>query len=299
VGGPGASTVLAVAVEPERLVVGIVDDSGTVLIRDRVTTPGRDVWRSLEALIGRVLAAAPDDLVAPSAVGACCVGPVDVQAGSVSPMPAGVWSAFPLRSQLEELTGLPVALGTAAAAIAEVEHWLGDGADLGSYVTVLCDDVVESACMLDGRLLVGQHGNAGSMSHVVVEPDGLPCWCGAQGCLTPYVSAISIESEINRPLARARPAVVDRAGIMLGRAMATVATTLDVTTFILSGRVVDTFGDRMVALGREELGRRARLEYVRDVRVIEPGGFVGSLVGAAALARRAAVPDATNHSVGT
>jgi glucokinase len=137
------------------------------------------------------------------------------------------------------------------------------------------------------------------MSHVVVEPDGLPCWCGAQGCLTPYVSAISIESEINRPLARARPAVVDRAGIMLGRAMATVATTLDVTTFILSGRVVDTFGDRMVALGREELGRRARLEYVRDVRVIEPGGFVGSLVGAAALARRAAVPDATNHSVGT
>jgi glucokinase len=280
------TTTLAVAIEPDRLVAGIVTIDGDVLIRDRVTTPGRDVWRSLETLVLRVLAAWPDGRGRPSAVGASCIGPVDVQAGSVSPSSVRVWSAFPLRERLEAMTGLPVVVGSSAAAIAEVEWWLGDGPALGTYVTVLCDEVIESACMVEGRLLGGQHGNAGSIAHVIVDPDGLECWCGAMGCVAPYVSSSSLEAEMSRSLARARPAIIERAGIMLGRGMAALATTLDVTTFMVSGRVIDTFGDPMMDVARAELGRRARLGFASGATVVEPSGFAGSLLGAAALARR-------------
>jgi glucokinase len=256
------------------------------------------VWRTLESLIARVLAAAPTD-VEPSAVGVCCVGPIDVRAGAVSPLPVGVWSSFPIRDRLEQLTGRPVSLGTAAAAIAEVERWLGDAVDLDDFVTVLCDSVVESACVLNGQRLCGQHGNAGSLAHVTVDPGGLPCFCGADGCLTPYVSADMIEAEINRPLARARPAIVERAGIMLGRAMASMAATLDVTTFMISGRVIDTFAEPMLRVVQRELSLRSKLSNLEQLRVIEPSGYAGSLVGAAALARRDSQDDGFGASGGS
>ena len=110
---PAGSTVLSVVVDPVRLSAGIVDAAGDVLVRDRISTPSRDVWRVLEQLIGRVLAAASDDVAAPEAVGVSTTTPFDQTGGSVSPHLIPAWTAFPLRGYLEELTGLRVVLEAA------------------------------------------------------------------------------------------------------------------------------------------------------------------------------------------
>jgi glucokinase len=44
-----------------------------------------------------------------------------------------------------------------------------------------------------GRPFLGAHGRAGELGHVVVEPDGPPCGCGARGCLEAIASAAAIE----------------------------------------------------------------------------------------------------------
>ena len=113
--GHSESTVLAVVVDPGRLAAGIVDQRGEVLVRDRIGTPTREVWRALEQLVRRVLAARPDEVAAPSAVAVSCAGPIDEPAGSVSPEALPAWSGFPLRRHVEELTGLPVVLDTLAS----------------------------------------------------------------------------------------------------------------------------------------------------------------------------------------
>jgi len=51
-----------------------------------------------------------------------CVGPVDEQAGTVSPPYISTWNSFPLRDHLEELTERPVTLASAGAAAAEAER---------------------------------------------------------------------------------------------------------------------------------------------------------------------------------
>ena len=73
------TTVLAVVVDPGRLAAGIVDQRGEVLVRDRIGTPTREVWRVLEQLVRRVLAARPDDVAAPSS---CTVKRTDPSAAS-------------------------------------------------------------------------------------------------------------------------------------------------------------------------------------------------------------------------
>jgi glucokinase len=277
--------ILAVVVDPGRLAAGIVDRSGDVLVRDRITTPNREMWRSLEQLVRRVMAAKPDDMAMPSVVGVSCVGPVDLPSGSVSPLSMPAWSSFPLREHLENLTGLPVVLDTAAGAAAEAERWVGDAIDLRSYVTLLVDQTVESACVIDGVRSSGAHGNAGSLAHLTVDPGGNRCPCGADGCLTAYASSAAIEAEINRPLRRATPSIIDRTGIMIGRAIASTAALFDVTTFFVSGGVIDTFGDPVLESVRREMAVRSRLVNLDGLAVLETSGLVQPLVAAAALAR--------------
>ncbi len=70
---------------------------------------------------------------------------------------------------------------------------------------------------------------------------------------------------------------------MVGRAIASSAAVFDVSTFVLSGTVVDTFGDPMLDALRRELGARLRLAHLAQLQVVEPSGFVQPLVAAAAL----------------
>lgn len=281
--GHSESTVLAVVVDPGRLAAGIVDQRGEVLVRDRIGTPTREVWRALEQLVRRVLAARPDEVAAPSAVAVSCAGPIDEPAGSVSPEALPAWSGFPLRRHVEELTELPVVLDTLAGAVAEGELRYGDTLTTTSFFTLVLDRTIESACVIDGVRLRGAHGNAGSIAHVTVDPSGPVCSCGATGCLAAFASASALEAEMNRALRRATPSIVERTGIMVGRAIASSAAAFDVSTFVLSGVVVDTFGDAMLDTMRREIAARLRLPHLAGLQVVEPSGFVQPLVGAAAL----------------
>ena len=280
-------TVLSVVIDPGRLSAGIVSRDGDVLVRDRVGTSGREVWRSLEAIVRRILAARPDDVALPSLVGVSCVGPIDVEAGSVSPASIQAWRAFPLREQLEDLTGLPVHLDTLAGAAATAEQWNGDAVEVPSLLLALFDQTIESAVIIDGVRLRGAHGNAGSLAHIAVEPGGAVCACGASGCLSAYASTTALEAEMNRPMRRATPSMIDRTGIMMGRAIASAAAAFDVTTVFVGGAVIDTFGDPVLDSLRRELSLRSRLTHLAGLRVVELSGFGQPLVAAASVALRA------------
>ncbi|WP_395159312.1 ROK family protein, partial [Ilumatobacter sp.] len=244
--GRSIDHVLAVAIEPSRLAAGLVDAKGELLLRDRVTTPTRDVWRTLEQLIRRIIAAAPSGLPRPRAVGVSCVGAVDTRAGTVSPPLVPAWINFPLREHLERLTGLEVELDSAGGAATEAERWIGEARGVSSYLSIRIDTTAESGCVIDGVRLSGARGNAASIAHINVEPGGNRCRCGAIGCLEAYVSSTALEAEFNRPLGRATQPMVERTGIMLARAVASMCATLDVTTVFLSGNVIDVLGDRML-----------------------------------------------------
>ena len=275
--------VLAVAIEPGRLAAGLVDPNGNVIVRDRIAMPSRDVWRSLERLVRRVNAAAPDSVEPFSAVGVSCAGTVDERAGTASPPYVSAWKSFTLRSHIEELTERPTVLASAGAAAAEAERQFGEAQRSSSFLFIVADATVDSACIVDGKRLVGAHGNAGTVAHITVEADGLACWCGSNGCLEPYLASIALEAEMNRPLRRANPSTIERAGIMLGRAIASMCAMVDVDTVFVTGGVIDAFGDQLLNVARRELQTRSRLTNLSNLRVIEPVEHIAALVRAGAL----------------
>ena len=274
---------LALDVGGTRLAAGIVDAAGRVLVRDRVATPARDVWPALSRLVLRVQAAAP---APPAGCGVGCAGPVDPRLGTVSPLHIPSLHEFALRTEVESLTQLPTALGTEGKALVLGEAWCGAAAGQTDFVGVVMGTAVGGAVMSEGRVLGGQHGNAGSVGHVIVEPDGRPCTCGGLGCLDGYCGGRAIELETGRPAQRSPQAIVDRTGILVGRAISSLAALFDLRLAVIGGSLAFGFGAPFFEAAQAEASHRSRLSFTQGITVVAAGlGPSAPLVGAAALVR--------------
>jgi len=276
---------LAIDVGGTKLGAAIVDVGGEVVLRDRVATPPRDVWPALARLVRRVLAAAPSR---PLGCGVGCGGPMNPDAGTVAPLHIPSLRDFPLGAQVEELTHLPTVVDNNAKAVALGEAWRGAAVGVRDFAAVVIGAGVGGGIMVGGRMLEGRLGNAGHVGHMVVEPEGRRCECGGLGCLEAYCSGSAIEAETGRPPQRAPQAIVERTGLLVGRALAGLGAVCDLKLAVVGGSVALGFGEPFFASCQSELDQRARLSFTSGFRVVPVGlGQMASLVGAAALARRA------------
>lgn len=274
---------LAIDIGGTKLRAGIIAEDGSVVVRDRVPTPARDVWPALARLVLRVMAASPER---PVACGVGCGGPLVAATGEVSPLYIPSWRGFALRDLVHELTGLPVVVDTDAKAFTSGEAWVGAGRGVDDFIGVVVGTGVSAGIISGGRLLHGRLGNAGGLGHVVVEPEGRPCACGGSGCLDAYCTPAAIEEETGRSPQRAPQVIMERTGTLVGRAVSMVGAMVDLRMAVVGGPLAHAFGDVFLDALHDELARRTGLSFVKpfEVRRAELG-TQASLVGAGALAR--------------
>ncbi|MDP9389665.1 MAG: ROK family protein, partial [Actinomycetota bacterium] len=173
-------TAVAVDVGGTKLAAGVVDAEGTIVRSARVATAGDDaeaLFARLRDLVDGVRSG--DEVVC----GVGCGGPMAPGGETVSPLNIPVWSEFPLRARLAGVVGVPTFVDNDAKALALGEGWRGAARGRSDFVAMVVSTGVGGGIVLDGRLLDGAGGNAGHIGHVIVEPGGRRCACGAAGCL--------------------------------------------------------------------------------------------------------------------
>ncbi|MEV4105070.1 ROK family protein [Nonomuraea sp. NPDC049649] len=176
--------VLAIDVGGTKLAAALVDEGGSVLRSATRPTPGQDVMAALRALVGEVIADGPE----PKAVGIGCAGPLDLAAGTVSPVNIPNWRGFPLRDEVRKLTGLPTVLAGDAQCMALGEYWLGAGQNSPALLGIVVSTGIGGGLVIGGVPLLGPTGNAGHVGHMSVDPYGERCECGGRGCVERYAS---------------------------------------------------------------------------------------------------------------
>ncbi len=267
------------------MAAGVVDGAGTILGRAQVPTPHEATAEELfAALAGAIESTVSSVEVAPLVCGVGCGGPMSTGGEEVSPLNIRGWRRFPLRQRLADLVGLPVFVDNDAKALALGEGWLGAASGSRNFVAMVVSTGVGGGIVIDGRLLDGEHGNAGHIGHVVVEPEGRQCVCGGQGCLEAEASGLSIEAATARPAAEAPLGVRVHTGTLVGRAVASVANLLDLELAVVAGSVALGFGEPFFKAAQDEINKRSRLDFSRSTRIIPGGlGATGPLIGAAAI----------------
>jgi predicted NBD/HSP70 family sugar kinase/putative N-acetylmannosamine-6-phosphate epimerase len=275
-------------------------------------TRGRDaIAEALVRAVTPILAEAERTGRELAGIGIATAGAVDQSDGSIFAATDNLpgWAGFGLRSFAEEQFRLPVRVVNDAQAAALSELQFGGGRDLSSFAVITLGTGVGGGVVVNGSLLAGQHGFAGSIGHSVVQAGGRACNCGRHGCLEAYVSTAALIREYGErggildasageaamatkinALARAGDAAAhdayDRLGACLAEAIADLFNLIDPETVFLCGGLIEGY-EPFVAAVEKRVAALLHFGSKRQPRVrAAHAGRLAGMQGAAALVFR-------------
>ena len=284
--------VLAIDIGGTKMAVGLMKMTGDLIDLDRVEVnhdlDAEGIFAQLAEMVQSQMERAVEHHdVRPVVVGVGCAGPVTQNCETIAPLNIRAWHGFPLRERLAGLTKLDVFGDLDAKALALAEGWVGAAQGRNNFMAMVVSTGVGGGIVLDGQLLDGATGNAGHVGHVIVEPNGRRCVCGARGCLEAEASGTAIEAITGRSPTEPTYDIMVRTGRLVGRAVASVCNALDLDLVVVGGSVALGFGATFFNAAQDSLSEHCRLSFVRSVRITPARlGDRGPLIGAGAVGMR-------------
>jgi glucokinase len=288
----GASTTKCGLISPDNVITARVQwethpADGATVAADRIAERVRQ-------LITQVPRDAPV-----TRVGVCSPGPLDHASGMIfDPPNLTGWRDVPFAAMLSERLNLPVRLEHDAKASALGEFHFGAGRGVNDMALIIVGTGIGAAIILNGELLRGPTNSAGEVGHITVDMNGPICTCGSNGCVETYACGPAIMRAYSYSTRRAvdsaeqvaRAAeqgdliaqrVFKDAGRALGACVATMAMTLDISTFVMFGSVVKA-GELLLAPARAAVPKYSFNSVSQRVRILigELGNDAG-ILGAA------------------
>ena len=300
------SHVVGIDLGGSKIALGLVSPRDEILARRRIDT---DSDAGLQSVVERIAVevAALRAVLTPDkslgAVGVGAPGPLNHVTGELLTLVnlPGI-SNSPFRRVLSERLSLPVALDHDAKVAALGEFHFGAARERDSMIYIVIGTGVGAAIIYQGALLYGESNSAGESGHMTVDPNGRLCHCGSRGCLEAYTGGPALSRQYaaktgdiisgDEIAARARAGdelalqVFHEAGRALGIAIASLAMTLNIETFVIGGSVAKA-GELLLGPAREALLSYAFRAVSARVNVVASRlGEDAPILGAAHMARR-------------
>ena len=284
--------------------LGSIDEDGRILAEE--TSPLPDPLEApllFEIIADRVHRMSGGDL--PRGIGVGLPAMLDPAREVVQLSPNLPWlNGVRVRSGLAEKLDVPpelVRIENDANVAALGEQWQGAAKGRPRVLVLTLGTGIGSGLILDDRLFVGE-GFASESGHIVVDPSGPPCGCGARGCVETLASASAVRrraieralpaedpGNLERLAARAREGsggerdLLHEVGLDLGHALAMIVTVLDLRTFVFGGgfsAALDTMEEGI----RQGIAEWARPDRVSGISIVRAAlGPAAGWIGAARL----------------
>lgn len=300
----GSAVVLAADLGATHGRVAVVDLAGRALAESAgrlvIADGPRPVLGWVKDRFGEVLAEAGRSLGEVCGVGIGVPGPVDVRTGRVldSPLVPG-WPDYDVAADLGAAYPGPIMIDNDANVMALGEYVAADP-PVSALLLVKVGTAIGAGIVEDGRLLHGAGGAAGEIGHVRVPGhEDLRCGCGRHGCLVAIAGGRSLArrlddvtgddepvrdtADVVRLVAAEHPEAVRlirEAGRALGDTLATVISTTNPATLVVSGALATT-GEHLIAGIREAVYQQVQYRSTRGLvigegRLGERAGVVGA-----------------------
>jgi glucokinase len=95
-------------------------------------------------------------------------------------------------NEIKKEINLPVIAENDANAAMWAEYKFGNAKDLNPVMFFIIGTGMGGGLVIDGKLFRGAHGIGAEFGHMIVQPQGLKCGCGAQGCIEQYASGSAL-----------------------------------------------------------------------------------------------------------
>src|SRR4051794_12633750 len=294
--------------------VGVVDQGRNVAYRSTAPSIGLG-QEELIATLERELRAARDARPEAAAIGLGIPCTIDRERG-VAVMAVNLELAdVAIRDLMRDRLELPVALDNDVNAAILAEHRFGAARGAVNAVMLTIGTGIGGGLVIGGEVYRGSSGAGAELGHVVIDKDGPPCQgnCPNRGCVEVYASGTAIareglaaaerapDSSLGVALAQGATLdgkevtdaalegdsvairVLDKVGMRLGVALASLANIFDPDVIVIGGGV-SLAGDLLLEPARAELASRALAPMkTTPVAAAELGPDAG-MIGAATMA---------------
>jgi len=103
---------------------------------------------------------------------------------------------LPLQTLLEDKLVHDIVIENDANCFALAEAIMGAGIGYPSVFGVIMGTGCGGGIVFDGKIRQGPQNIAGEWGHMVIDPQGSPCYCGANGCVESFISGGGLEKII-------------------------------------------------------------------------------------------------------
>jgi glucokinase len=285
----------AVDIGGTRTKIGIVAEDGSVVKSEAVGTSAQGDPEPLVASIARTLRPMIASARSVVGVGVSVAGFLDREhAVMIENANLPRLCGFPLRGALVEALGNDCRLEVDSNAAVLAEHRFGAGKGVSRLLGVTVGTGLGGGVVIDGELLRYTGECAGDLGHIILDPSGRLCTCGARGCLEALVCTAALSERAGgrrtRDVVKAAQrgddgaiAALAETGRWLGLGLASLAPLFAPERIVVGGGVAAA-GELLLGPARASFRTHAAPGF-RDRIEIVASGFNGreGMIGAASL----------------
>jgi glucokinase len=164
----------------------LVSDQGEILREHRSPTPAGDPGAIVDVVVEMIENLSKGEQVL--AAGVAAAGFIDAAQSTVYYAPNINWRNEPFQQRLSDRVNLDITIDNDANAAGWAEFRFGAGRLVSDMTMLTIGTGVGGAIVTGDRLFRGGFGAGAEIGHLRVVPGGLPCGCGARGCIEQYGS---------------------------------------------------------------------------------------------------------------
>jgi glucokinase len=173
-----------------KIALGIVDSEGRVSFRQKVTTDREKGYRyiltKIVNLIGETIKEAGLERKDIERIGVATAGQIDFTTQMIIFSPNLKWQNVSIKADIEQAIGIETFLENDVNAATYGEWRFAQNREPKDVVGIFIGTGIGGGLIIDKRLYRGSRGVGGEIGHIILNPYGYKCNCGARGCFEAY-----------------------------------------------------------------------------------------------------------------
>ena len=170
---------------------GVVDLDGNIISSDRRSTPvsgGVELIATITDLIKSL-----QERHEIAGIGISIAALISADQGTIVGAPnIANLSKLNFVEELKKSFNLPVVAENDANSAMWAEYKFGNAKNLNPVMFFIIGTGMGGGLVIDGKLFKGANGIGAEFGHMIVQPNGIKCGCGANGCIEQYASGSAL-----------------------------------------------------------------------------------------------------------
>jgi fructokinase len=180
-----------------KIEVAVLDSQDNIIFRERLLTEahlGSDhIFNQIHTLYGKALISIQNKT---HTLGLGTPGSISKKTHLLKNSNTLCLNRLPLQALLEDKLVHDIIIENDANCFALAEALMGAGKGYPSVFGIIMGTGCGGGIVFDGKIRQGPQNIAGEWGHMVIDPQGEPCYCGANGCVESFISGGGLEKRI-------------------------------------------------------------------------------------------------------